>query len=327
MYLTWEEVEEQQKRHDLRFRDITLGKTTMDADIETAILSGDWTKIATYDGEKVGLLYKGNPVGQVHMSLEWQKGIWAKMMADYCEAAFGPVWEWLQSIHGIGPALASKLFALIDDIEKFDTISKLWRHAGHGIYYYWVDAEGNVKAPRDGWKARKGKKGEWTLYGRLVEPETPDARPVVVRGSNSERVNVWTVTEPEPGWTLEQLADRNLPGWVSSQNKALKSSVWLCGDQFVRQRTPVYRDIYDQEKERLRIMYPERIKTNGRVQYNDGHLHAMAMRKARKIFLQHLWLVWREAEGLPVSVPWIISIGGHQDLIPPPNWPLEPNSG
>lgn len=43
-------------------------------------------------------------------------------------------WEWLSTVKGIGPTLACKIIALIDDIGKFDNISKLWSFSGYGLY-------------------------------------------------------------------------------------------------------------------------------------------------------------------------------------------------
>jgi len=48
-----------------------------------------------------------------------------------------------------------------------------------------------------------------------------------------------------------------------------------------------------------------------------GHLDAMAVRKMIKLFLACLWLVWREAEGLPLTNPYAIDILKHQSLIDP----------
>ncbi len=43
----------------------------------------------------------------------------------------------------------------------------------------------------------------------------------------------------------------------------------------------------------------------------SGHVHMQAMRKMIKLFLSHLWLVWREAEGLPITEPYAYSVLGH----------------
>jgi len=116
---------------------------------------------------------------------------------------------------------------------------------------------------------------------------------------------------------IDGQAERNKKGEKSHYNRRLKSVCWLIGSQFIRQQTPLYVDIYYDEKTRQRTLYPEKIKVNGKWKYNDGHLHNRAIRKMMKIFLQHLWLKWREYEGLPVSMPYAHDIGGHTKYIPP----------
>jgi len=108
-----------------------------------------------------------------------------------------------------------------------------------------------------------------------------------------------------------------VPGKKAGYNKRLKSTVYLVVDQFVKHRTPVYREIYDNEKDRLRILHPERVVVNDSVRFNDGHINAMAMRKTGKIFLQHLWLIWRQTEGLPISKPYVHDKLGHDNIVLP----------
>lgn len=103
-------------------------------------------------------------------------------------------------------------------------------------------------------------------------------------------------------------------------NRKLKSICYLISDQFVRQNTPLYRDIYDAEKLHLRELHPEPVPaTDGpwKQAYTPAHIDAMARRKAVKIFLQHLWLVWREAEGLPTNEPYAFAQLRHADYIAP----------
>ena len=45
----------------------------------------------------------------------------------------------------------------------------------------------------------------------------------------------------------------------------------------------------------------------------SGHVHMQAMRKMIKLILSHLWLVWREAEGLPITKPYAYDILGHTE--------------
>ena len=112
---------------------------------------------------------------------------------------------------------------------------------------------------------------------------------------------------------IDGKAERNQPGEKAHKNGRLRAVCYLISEQFIKQQTPLYADIYYQEKSRLRELHPE---PEGK-QYTDGHLHNMAMRKAVKIFLQHLWVIWREAEGLPITMPYAIDILQHADYVEP----------
>lgn len=136
------------------------------------------------------------------------------------------------------------------------------------------------------------------------------------------------------GWAvIDGKIDKCEKGVVSPYNRRLKSECYLIAEQFLKQQTPVYADLYYQEKSRQRKLHPVTEcrqcgipwddctqKKKHKRQFNDGHLHNRAMRKTVKIFLSHLWQVWRESEGLPISQPWIHDIGGHSNIVPIPNW-------
>jgi len=222
-YLQWNELVEMRKRHLLRISSIEAGKSNMALGIEQRFM--DLTRLDDLIDDH------------------------RKYMVE-CGAEVGDVWGWLTIVKGLGQGgLAAQLLAQIDDIGKFDTVSKLWRFAGLAV--------------------------------------------------------------------IDGKRETNKPGEKSHFNARLKSICWLISDQFVKQNTPLYRDIYDQEKARLRRLYPEKIVTNGKTQYNDGHIDNMARRKTVKIFLQHLWVIWRKLEGLPVSEPYVQAILGHTHIIEP----------
>ena len=105
----------------------------------------------------------------------------------------------------------------------------------------------------------------------------------------------------------EGKADRLKKGEKSPYNKRLKSVVWKVGTSFLKCNSP-YRKIYDKWKE----YYFE-----NRTDWTAKHIHLASMRKMEKMFLSHLWLKWREAEGLPTSKPWAIEHGGHVHYISP----------
>jgi len=126
-------------------------------------------------------------------------------------------------------------------------------------------------------------------------------------------------------------AERRKKGEKSHYNQTLKTMVWRACKSLIRVRGPYY-DFYAAEKAKLRrrfeaegkeIVPSSKLpKINGKRSENDqvvalGHIEMMAFRKMAKLFLAHLWLKWREAEGLPVSMPYSIGIQGHSDFIGP----------
>jgi hypothetical protein len=50
---------------------------------------------------------------------------------------------------------------------------------------------------------------------------------------------------------------------------------------------------------------------------SEGHIHNMALRKMIKRFQACLFLVWREAEGLPPTKPYVINKLGHNGMVSP----------
>ena len=60
--------------------------------------------------------------------------------------------------------------------------------------------------------------------------------------------------------------------------------------------------------------------------FSQGHIHNRAKRKTVKLFLSHLWSVWREMEDLPITKPYIIANEPEKHhYYPPPGWPSEPS--
>lgn len=93
---------------------------------------------------------------------------------------------------------------------------------------------------------------------------------------------------------IEGKAEKNQKGEKSKFNRKLKGVCFNIADQFIKQQTPGYVDIYYAEKERQRAMYPEAIKNgNGKKIYTDAHIHNRAWRKMIKAFLRNLWIEWK----------------------------------
>jgi hypothetical protein len=109
-------------------------------------------------------------------------------------------------------------------------------------------------------------------------------------------------------------------------NIRLKSKLWNIAKSFLRNGDG-YRTIYEEKRKAYERKHPKKIKDGqGKTRYNPAHMLRRAERKTTKIFLQHLWLIWRRLEGLPVTEPYPSAILGHSHIIPPV-YDSEPEDG
>jgi len=116
-------------------------------------------------------------------------------------------------------------------------------------------------------------------------------------------------------------AVRKKKGEKVNWNTRLKVLAWKIGESFVKTKGG-YRKLYEQ----FRAEYDEKWKTPEdcgspvcikHKKCFDAHRYAAAKRKTVKVFLAHLFMKWRELEGLPEEHPFIIGRDNHQHLIEP----------
>jgi len=188
-----------------------------------------------------------------------------------------PILDAACGVKGIGRVLAAQVIAEIGDIGRFPTVSKLWRYSGYGLAPYWVNKDGRVMAPKVGRKWER-------VDGKLI--------------------SVKAEVQPEEGWELKVIPDRKVKGFLLPYNSRLKHIIHIVAQSLLKSNSP-YREIYD----------------DAIASYSPGLRrivrHMRAMRKMKKIWLSHLWEVWRRLEGLPVRKAWIFEHGGHQDYLDP----------
>lgn len=114
-------------------------------------------------------------------------------------------------------------------------------------------------------------------------------------------------------------------------NPKLKSLTWVISDCLMKSNKGYYREIYDTEKEKqlnreynvgyLHEKYPGK-KKNGKDIYPEstvnlirGHAHNRALRKTRKIFLDHYWHASRELAGLEAKKNYVEGVLLHNHII------------
>lgn len=188
--------------------------------------------------------------------------------------------QWMQHVKGIGPVLAAGIISVIESensegvagIKKFDNPAKLWAYCG-----LHVDPETGLAVRR-----KKGVKSNWSSF--------------------------------------------------------MKTLIWKVGESFVKCGGP-YREEYDKYRARIieretnkgnivwkknmtsgkwsAVHHPEAMKKppkfegDGVPEWTVGRIHAMAKRYASKLFLAHMWEVWRTLEGLSIRTPYSHEYQGH----------------
>lgn len=209
------------------------------------------------------------------------------------EVVHYPLYEnYLKHIQGIGSILSSGIIANIGDISKFDTISKLWMYAGLGFNKFCPECKCptyvNIEYENSEGNITKGKK---------LKPF-----------DNCLECNHKTIP----------IIQKRTKGYSGNWNPRLKVLCWKIGSSFVKQKAAKsgYRRLYESFRKDDMEFHPEKIKENGKTKYNDGHMYNRAVRKTIKIFLSHLWMTWRELQGLEVRPPYVVKVLGH-DIIKP----------
>lgn len=110
--------------------------------------------------------------------------------------------------------------------------------------------------------------------------------------------------------TKDGVGERIKKGEKLHYNKHLKPVCYLIGLSFLKSKSP-YAALYYEAKNYYQDNRPDWTKL---------HIHFASMRKMIKIFLSHLWQVWREMEGLPTSMPYIIGKENHTHYIKPEDY-------
>lgn len=198
-----------------------------------------------------------------------------------------PAYPWFSRIKGVGGENIAKVIAPID-IERADTISSLWKFAGFSV--------------EEGIAPRRVKGGGKLAYNSHL-------RSMCWRLATSLKRTKGKFYEyyiREKDKYTERFLSQGYKILATPQGKWACSN---CGASWARKRdiTPC---CDNQQIEKKLRQEPSGVIW-------AGHLDAMAVRKMIKLFLACLWLVWREAEGLPITKPYSIEKLGHSSFIDP----------
>ena len=184
-----------------------------------------------------------------------------------------PTWPWLSRVRGVGPTLATRLLSRLS-IERAPTPSSFWAYCGlstvPGVTYRCDHCATRLRCPAN----------------RGAPP--PHSRP----GGRSACSGALRVDGADIGVRVAQ--PRPSRGEARPYDGSAKVLCYLIGVSFLR-RGGAYADHYRQRRARLEGERPD---------WNARRRHLTALRHTEKLFLAHLWLVWREAVGLPTMAPY-----------------------
>ncbi|MBA7467149.1 hypothetical protein ES707_02345 [subsurface metagenome] len=123
---------------------------------------------------------------------------------------------------------------------------------------------------------------------------------------------------------VDGLAPRLRKGENISFNPRLRTLTWKLSNSLMKQNKGVYKDIYNKEKEKqlgitydigiLQEKYGKPYKKEDTA-ISQGHAHNRALRKMRKIFLDHYWCASRELNGLPTEKNYVEGVLNHAHII------------
>jgi len=197
--------------------------------------------------------------------------------------ALHPAWPWLVRVRGLGPSLSARLLARLE-IDRAPTPSSFWSYCGLATVAAHV-----YRCPECGYELSLPDGRHLRSAHRIPGTGQPCGGTLAPIGDGARRV-----AQPRPS------RGENAP-----YDREAKKLCYLIGTSFVRQGD-AYRRYYNEQRARLDASKPEWI---------PRRRHLTALRMTEKLFLAHLWLVWREQLGLPVTAPYADS---RDDAVPAP---------
>lgn len=238
--------------------------------------------------------------------------------------------QWAMSIKGIGPVISAGLLAHID-IEQTPSCGALMSFSGSNPAQKWLGRALSLEIIEKVLGA-----------GKSTDILTLEQIAMVAVAAGRRAANLFRLASKDGIVTRGSLhASLAKRPW----NPSLKVLRWKIGQGIMRVCNregafygPYYiqRKLYELEQNE-KGMYAEqarialttkryRDETKAKEYYEQGklppaHIQARAERWTAKFTLSHLYEVMYEHHYQEeCRKPWIISIGGHQDYVPPPNW-------
>lgn len=221
-----------------------------------------------------------------------------------------PIMEWLHKVKGIGPRYSGSLIGMINELPE--TVSALWKYCGMHTIDVCITCKkmyliGDAKFKFLNHQADR----RWETHLKKEEHGTYDETEFKLLAYREGEKALCKCEMPE----VRNIAPKAMyyKGLLLDFSPFLKSTCWKIAGQFVRQGD-FYRKYYETVKEKYQKDCPN---------ITAGHIENRARRATAKMFLSHLWEMWRRAEGKPSGTFYLKYRLGedfekHHTLIEPP---------
>jgi hypothetical protein len=206
------------------------------------------------------------------------------------------IMDWLKKVKGIGPRLSGSIVGMIEDITNFDTVSKLWSYFGLGVIEICKECKkicpSGVERPR--FLQRQAER-RWNLHLRHLEKEgkpagSEEKESFIDTAYKTSEKSICNCESPE---TFGAAPDKKyFKGLLITYSPFLRMTAWKISGQFVKQGS-FYRRVYEEKKAYYTARDGDRL--------TPIHIEMRAKRATVKLFLSHLWWMWRLSLGLPVG--------------------------
>lgn len=199
--------------------------------------------------------------------------------------------DWAIRVKGIGPRYSGLCVALLAPIERFANVAKVWAYAGLH-----------------------------TVGGRSVR-RTPGEK---IRYSPELRMTAWKIgtqfVRTKGGGPYRDVYDRYKQR-IIDRELTRGSVIWhqlKAGASWTAFILPEGTATPEPIPYKARKGKNQPDKNDPtKPEWTTGRINAMSVRYIAKLFLSHLWKVWREAEGLPTREPYAIEYLGHTTKLDP----------
>ena len=239
------------------------------------VAMNNWIDSKERNGIEVSKRIKG-----LYKDMELQEKVSKKILKEIVEKT--GIWnELFVNVQGIGPAIASSLIAEIQDIKKFNTVSKLWAYGGLTSEFVIAKCSNGHKL-----KLASDKHKTCPIFSNDGDKKCEGNIEIIER--------------------IKGRSPKRKKGYHYLFNTRIKTTAWKIGKQFLKNKNTFYVDIYNKEKAKQKLEHPE---------LTPLHIDNRAIRKMVKLFLSHLWEAWMTIEGQEIRPPYVIEKMGHTGYI------------